>query len=96
MLVNENKVKTFIRAPISNFGRCVGGIMVHDFWAACDICWVLTRCCLRRTGNIAGAAAQTFCLVDRELNKSKDARRQPVSSRVSLQSTANRRSDRWR
>jgi NhaA family Na+:H+ antiporter len=67
-----NKVKIYSRAPYLILG-VVLWYYVHDSGLHATFAGVLTAAAIpsRRTGNIAGAAAQTSALFDRELNKAE-------------------------
>ncbi|MFT6945155.1 MAG: NhaA family Na+:H+ antiporter [Yoonia sp.] len=67
-----NKIKVYARAPYLILG-VVLWFFVHDSGLHATLAGVLTAAAIpsRRTGNIAGAAAQTSALFDRELDKAE-------------------------
>jgi NhaA family Na+:H+ antiporter len=67
-----NRIKIYARAPYLILG-VVLWFFVHDSGLHATLAGVLTAAAIpsRRTGNIAGAAAQTSALFDRELDKAK-------------------------
>ncbi|PRY80566.1 NhaA family Na+:H+ antiporter [Yoonia maritima] len=76
-----NKVKIYARAPYLILGLVLW-FFVHESGLHATFAGVLTAAAIpsRRTGNIAGAAAQTSALFDRELTKAKSPQA-TVSSR---------------